>query len=79
MQNNKQQRDVEADFLTSRQIHDDEVYKCRLQRTQRPEKGREGQGALTRSRCVVDEIVVTTRVPTGGRPDTTPATNSFWC
>jgi hypothetical protein len=50
-----------------------------LQRTQRPEKGREGQGALTRSRCVVDEIVVTTRVPTGGRPDTTPATNSFWC
>jgi hypothetical protein len=40
-----------------------------LQRTQRPEKRREGQGALTRSRCAADETVVTTRVPTGGQGD----------
>ena len=31
VQNSKQRRHAEADFLASRQIHHDEISKCRLQ------------------------------------------------
>jgi hypothetical protein len=34
---------------------------------------------ISEGRCAADETVVTSRVLTGGRPDSTPATNSIWC
>ena len=71
VQNSKQRRHAEADFLASRQIHHDEISECRLQRTQRPDRKRRGstRGNLTGGRCAADETMVITRALTGGRHD----------
>jgi hypothetical protein len=51
VQNSKQRRHAEADFLACRQIHDLKIYEadCREHRDLR--ERREGRGVLTEGRC----------------------------
>jgi hypothetical protein len=72
-------RAEQQDFLACRQIHDLEIYDADCREHIDLRERREGRGVLTEGRCAADETVVTTRVLTGGRLDSTPATNSIWC